>query len=231
LEAWDFDGVADSDEINSGRRAGQKRSEPGPRAFEARFFHETGQAGMIAALTEPVLESLGFRLVRAAVSGRDGGTVQIMAERPDGTISVDDCAIISRNLSPLLDANDPIQGSYRLEVSSPGIDRPLVRPQDFENWAGFEARIELKELVDGRKRFRGRLDGFEAGEVRIEVALEDSGGQSTAHVIGLPVALIEQAKLVLTDDLIKAALKAQSPQEQAIADAAEHNSAGDAVRN
>ena len=196
-------------------------------ASTVRFIRETGQAGSIAALAEPVLESLGFRLVRVLVSARDGGTVQIMAERPDGTISVDECAIISRNLSPLLDANDPMQTSYRLEVSSPGIDRPLVRPQDFEDWAGFEARVELKELVDGRRRFRGRLDGFEAGEVRIEI--EVPGGEATAsglQVVGLPVGLIEQAKLVLTDDLIKAALRDQSAQEAAIVEAAAERSEG-----
>lgn len=215
-------GVADSegtDKAAGAREAG---------AADVRFIRETGQAGAVAALLEPVLESLGFRLVRVVVSGRDGGTVQIMAERPDGTISVDDCAIISRNVSPLLDANDPMQGSYRLEVSSPGIDRPLVRPSDFEAWAGFEARIELKELVDGRRRFRGRLEGFEAGEVRVEVELEGADGKVAPHVIGLPVSLIEQAKLMLTDDLIKAALKGQSPQEQAIAEAAERHG-GDAV--
>ena len=188
------------------------------------FFGRPDRRARSPALAEPVLESLGFRLIRVTVSGRDGGTVQIMAERPDGTISVDDCAIISRNLSPLLDANDPMQGSYRLEVSSPGIDRPLVRPQDFENWAGFEARIELKELVDGRKRFRGRLGRFRS---RRGPDRGRGGGWPTAspalQVIGLPVGLIEQAKLVLTDDLIKAALKAQSPQEQAIADAAEQH--------
>jgi ribosome maturation factor RimP len=226
--------VADSEQTSE-RAQGPQRGAHGRNAVsesppEARFFHESGQAGAIASLAEPVLESLGFRLIRVAVSGRDGGTVQIMAERPDGTISVDDCAIISRNLSPLLDANDPVQGSYRFEVSSPGIDRPLVRPQDFENWAGFEARIELKELVDGRKRFLGRLDGFEAGEVRIEVEVAEAGGKPTPQVIGVPVGLIEQAKLVLTDDLIKAALKAQSPQEQAIADAAEQHGLGDEAR-
>lgn len=186
-----------------------------------RFLREGGQAGTIADLAEPVLESLGFRLVRVVVSSRDGGTLQLMAERPDGTISIDECAVISRNLSPLLDANDPIQGSYRLEVSSPGIDRPLVRPQDFEDWAGFEARIETKELIDGRRRFRGRLDGFEDGEVRIEIELPDGEGKLVPQVVGLPVGLIEQAKLMLTDDLVRAALKGQSPQEQAIADSAE----------
>ena len=195
-------------------------------ATTTRFIRETGQAGSIAALVEPVLDSLGFFLVRVTVSGRDGGTVQIMAERLDRTISVDDCAIISRHISPLLDANDPMQGSYRLEVSSPGIDRPLVRPKDFEDWAGFEARIEVKELIEGRRRFRGRLDGFEDGEVRIEIEVADGSGKSVPQVIGLPVGMIELAKLVMTDDLIKAALKAQTPQEEAIAAAAEEQSLG-----
>ena len=225
------DSEQSSERAQGSQRGAHARDAAPERPLDARFFHETGQAGSIAALAEPVLESLGFRLIRVTVSGRDGGTVQIMAERPDGTISVDDCAIISRNLSPLLDANDPIQGSYRFEVSSPGIDRPLVRPLDFENWSGFEARIELKELVDGRKRFRGRLDGFEAGEVRIEVEIAEAGGKPIPQVIGVPVGLIEQAKLVLTDDLIKAALKAQTPQEQAIADAAEQHGIGDETRN
>ena len=105
--------------------------------------------------------SLGFRLVRVTVSGRNGTTVQIMAERPDGTITVEDCADISRQLSPLLDAHDPITGHYTLEISSPGIDRPLARPSDFEAWAGHEAKIEMKELVAGRKRFRGVLKGLD----------------------------------------------------------------------
>lgn len=203
----------------AGARASSSSSEPG--FLTRRFIRETGQAGVIADMAEPVLESLGFRLVRIAVSGRDGGTLQIMAERPDGTISVDDCAIISRNLSPVLDAHDPMQTSYRLEISSPGIDRPLVRPQDFEDWAGFETRLELKELVDGRKRFRGRLDGFEAGEVRIEIEVKDATGNLVPQIIGVPMGMIEMAKLVMTDELVQAALKGQSSQEAAIADVAE----------
>jgi ribosome maturation factor RimP len=199
---------------------------PGKHGYTSRFARETGQAGGIAVLAEPVLESLGFRLIKVAVSGRDGGTLQIMAERPDGTISVDDCAIISRNLSPVLDAHDPMQSSYRLEISSPGIDRPLVRPKDFEDWAGFEARIEMKELVAGRKRFRGRLDGYDAGEARIEIEMDDGSGKVGPHVIGLPIGLIEQAKLMMTDDLIKAALKAQSPREDAIVEAAARHHLG-----
>jgi ribosome maturation factor RimP len=117
---------------------------------DRRFVRETGTARVIADLAEPVLGELGFRLVRVKVSGRDGGTVQIMAERPGGEMSVEDCATISRRLSPVLDAYDPMPGHYRLEVSSPGIDRPLVRPSDFALWAGHEAKVELTELFDGR---------------------------------------------------------------------------------
>jgi ribosome maturation factor RimP len=173
------------------------------RASDARFIGETGVAAQIAGLAEPVLAELGFRLVRVVVSGRNGSTVQIMAERPDGTITVEECAEISRRLSPVLDVHDPIQGHYNLEISSPGIDRPLVRPSDFEDWAGYEARIELKEPISGRKRFRGILEGVEGGEVRIEVELEGLGRQ----VLGLPIGLVGEARLVLTDELIREALR------------------------
>ena len=169
----------------------------------ARFISETGLAAQFAGLAEPVLADLGFRLVRVTITGREGSTVQIMAERPDGTISVEDCAIISRNLSPVLDAYDPMSDRYTLEISSPGIDRPLVRPSDFEDWAGYEAKIEVREMISGRKRFRGIIDGFEAGEVRFETDVEGQGRQ----VIGLPVALIAEARLVLTDELIREALQ------------------------
>jgi ribosome maturation factor RimP len=168
-----------------------------------RFIRETGPAAEIAALAEPVLEDMGFRLVRAVVSKRDGGTIQIMADRPDGTINVDDCAVISRRLSPLLDAHDPVEGRYFLEVSSPGIDRILVRPTDFEDWAGYEAKVELKEMIDGRRRFRGMIEGYEDGELRLAVKLDE---KSEPQVIGLPVELIDESKLVLTDDLIRASL-------------------------
>lgn len=167
-----------------------------------RFFRESGLAAALADLVEPALSDLGFRLVRVEVSGRDGKTVQIMAERADGTMTVDDCEIVSRQLSPMLDAHDVVEGSYRLEVSSPGIDRPLVRPADFETWAGHEAKIELAQPVDGRKRFRGRLEGLEDDEVRIEVELEPGA----PVVLGLPLALVASARLVLTDALIRAAL-------------------------
>jgi len=170
---------------------------------DARFIGETGVAAEIAAMAEPVLEDLGFRLVRVVLSGRNGSTVQIMAERPDGMLTVEECAQISRRLSPLLDAHDPIEGQYHLEVSSPGIDRPLVRPSDFADWAGYEARIELKDLLAGRKRFRGTLAGLEAEEVRIEVEAEEQARQ----VVGLPLRLIAEARLVLSDELIRETLQ------------------------
>lgn len=175
----------------------------GSEAPTERFVRETGVAARVAALVEPALADLGFRLVRVQISGQDGQSLQIMAERPDGTITIDDCEAISRQLSPLLDAHDPISGAYRLEVSSPGIDRPLVRPSDFSDWAGHEARIELREPVSGRKRYRGVLEGFTDGEVRIECDLDQHGRQ----VLGFPVALIADAKLMLTDALVRDALR------------------------
>jgi ribosome maturation factor RimP len=172
-------------------------------ANDARFIGETGVAAQIAAMAEPVLDELGFRLVRVVLSGRNGSTVQIMAERPDGMLTVEECAEISRRLSPVLDAHDPIEGQYNLEVSSPGIDRPLVRPSDFAAWAGYEAKIELKDLLAGRKRFRGTLAGLEGDEVRIEVDTEEGGRQ----VVGLPIGRIGEARLTLTDALIRETLR------------------------
>jgi len=168
-----------------------------------RFVREAGPAAEIAALVEPVLEDMGFRLVRVVMSRRDGSTIQIMADKAGGAINVDDCASISRRLSPLLDAHDPVEGRYFLEVSSPGIDRILVRPSDFEDWAGFETKVELKELIDGRRRFRGILEGYENGEMLLQVRLDE---KSEPQTIGLPIDLIHDAKLVLTDELIRASL-------------------------
>lgn len=185
---------------------------------EDRFVRETGPAGEIAALVEPVLEELGFRLVRVIVSGRDGGTLQIMAERGDGSCRIEDCTAISRAISPLLDAHDPMPGRYHLEVSSPGIDRPLVRASDFEAWAGHEAKIELREAVGGRKRFRGTLEGFEDGEVRIVADLED--GEGKRH-LGFPVELVSSAKLVMSDELVRAALAGEGSAGPRAGDGAE----------
>ncbi len=170
---------------------------------EARFVVEIGVGAKVAALIEPVLESMGFRLVQVRLMGGSDAILEIMAERADGTMVVEDCEAISHAISPLLDVHDPVEGSYRLQISSPGIDRPLVRPADFERWAGYEAKIELKEAVSGRKRFRGPLEGYADGEVRIEIEVPEAGNQ----IIGLPVALIGSARLVLTDDLVRDTLR------------------------
>jgi ribosome maturation factor RimP len=173
-----------------------------------RFIQENGAAARVAQLAEPVIEDLGFRLVRVKMVG--GNTLQIMADKQGGTISIDDCALISRRLSPLLDVHDPISSGYFLEVSTPGIDRPLVRPSDIVDWIGHEAKIELREMIDGRRRFRGVLEGFEDGELRLVMALE---GYDEPQIIGLPVALISEAKLVLTERLLKMAQSANTTVE------------------
>jgi ribosome maturation factor RimP len=175
---------------------------------DRRFVREAGPARTIADLAEPVLDELGFRLVRVKISGRDGGTVQIMAERPRGEMSVEDCATISRALSPVLDSYDPMPGQYRLEVSSPGIDRPLVRPSDFGSRTGHEAKIELNEPVDGRKRFRGVIEGVAKDEVRLRIELE---GKAEPVVIGLPFSLIGEAKLVADFAGFRADLSGKKP--------------------
>ena len=171
-----------------------------------RFADESGIELEIAKRVEPVINELGFRLIRIHVSGRDGTTLQIMAERQDGTMTVDDCAVVSRELSPILDAEDFVDGSYNLEVSSPGIDRPLVCLKDFEDWQGYEAKVELKDMIDGRKRFRGMIEGAGDQEARLQVKLDEF---EEAQTIGLHVSMIRRAKLVMTDELVRAALAAQ----------------------
>lgn len=152
------------------------------------------RASRIGEIVAPTLEAMGYELVRARISGTQRPVLQIMAERKDGEgMTVEDCATISRNVSVLLDVADPVSGAYTLEVSSPGIDRPLVRHQDFARYAGFEARIELRQLVDGRRRYRGRLLGNTADGVRIEAAEGE---------VELPFEEIDNAKLVLTDELV-----------------------------
>jgi ribosome maturation factor RimP len=168
---------------------------------ETRLARETGPAQRVAALAEPMLAGMGFRLVRVKMSGP---TLQIMAERPDGTFSIDDCEQVSRALSPMLDVEDVIAARYHLEVSSPGIDRPLVRPSDFEAWAGHEAKIEMAVPVAGRKRFKGALEGYHEGEVRLFIE-NPEGAAKEPVLIGVPFADISDARLVLTDQLIEAA--------------------------
>ena len=155
----------------------------------------------IAQTVEPSLEAMGYRLVRVVVTSGRRPTLQVMAERRDDQpMTVEDCAQISHSVSALLDVADPIAGAYMLEISSPGIDRPLVRAEDYDRFSGFEARIELARPIEGRKRFRGRLLGTSAGSVR----LATETGEVT-----LPFADVARAKLVLTDDLIGAAPRSQ----------------------
>lgn len=173
-------------------------------ADEPRLVTETGVAARIAALCEPVLADLGFRLVRVKVSSRDGGTLQIMAERPDGTFTIDDCEAASRAVSPVLDVEDPISSAYRLEMSSPGIDRPLVRISDFQRWSGHELKVDMAVPVAGRKRFRGLLLGAEGDFAQVK-RMDAPAGEDP--VVALPMRDIGEAKLVLTDALVTEALR------------------------
>lgn len=160
----------------------------------------------LETLLEPVVEAAGYRLVRLRLMGGKTKTLQIMAERPDGTMQVDDCAALSRALSEFLDAEDPIEGEYDLEVSSPGIDRPLTRITDYARWAGNEARLELVAPdAGGRKRFKGLLLGLDGNDVVIEAE-----GERKAF----PFNSIADAKLVLTDKLIQEDLKAREKASQ-----------------
>lgn len=171
---------------------------------EHRLITETGVAARVAAAVEPTIEGLGFRLVRVKVSSANGCTVQIMAERPDGSMSVADCEAVSRAISPVLDLEDPVPQAYNLEVSSPGIDRPLTRSSDFERWAGYEAKIELDVPLAGRKRFRGLVRGVADGAALVELPDAREGEDK---LVRLPLADIGDARLVLTDELVREALR------------------------
>jgi ribosome maturation factor RimP len=172
-------------------------------ADEPRLITEPGRAARVAAVVEPVLAELGCRLVRVRISGSAGCTVQVMAERPDGTMTIADCEAVSRALSPALDVADPIEGPYRLEISSPGIDRPLVRRTDFDRYAGHVAHIEMLAPIDGRKRFRGELIGTE-GEC---VGLRRSDPAAENSEILLRIDDMMEAKLLLTDALVSESLR------------------------
>jgi ribosome maturation factor RimP len=173
-------------------------------ADEKRLITEPGRAARVAALAEPVLAGLGYRLVRVRISGSAGCTVQLMAERPDGTMTIEDCEAASRALSPVLDAADPIEGSYRLEISSPGIDRPLVRRSDFDRYAGHVAQVEMQIPIEGRRRFRGELNGTEGEHVRLRRS--DAAATESAEIL-LRMDDMLEARLVLTDALIAEALR------------------------
>jgi ribosome maturation factor RimP len=183
-----------------------------PVNAEPRLIVETGLPARIGAIAEPVLEQLGYRLVRVRVTGEAGCTVQIMAERPDGSMTVEDCETVSRTLSLALDAADPVESAYRLEISSPGIDRPLVRKADFDRYAGHTVKIETTVAVEGRRRFKGHLLGTEGDAARIELVETDADETVELHV---RIADIAEARLVLTNALITDALRRGKAQERA----------------
>ena len=158
----------------------------------------------MSEILTPVIEGMGVEVVRIRLMGGMAKTLQIMVERPDGGIEVDECALISTAISAVLDVEDPLEDAYALEVSSPGIDRPLTRLKDFETFEGYEAKIETSELIDGRKRFKGVLAGIEGDEVLINL---EEGAETLT--VGLHFDWLSDAKLVLTDELIREMLRAR----------------------
>ena len=181
-----------------------------------RIATETGLEARLAHIVEPVITGLGYRLVRVKLSSLNGATLQIMAERPDGTMSVEDCEALSRDLSPVLDVENPVDHAYHLEISSPGIDRPLVRRSDFEHWSGYAAKVELAHPLDGRKRLRGRLAGIDGD--RVGLITEQTDGRT--EKIWLPLSEITEARLVLSDSLIRETLSRRKREMRAPIDAA-----------
>jgi ribosome maturation factor RimP len=174
-------------------------------ANEPRLVTETGLDRRIADIVEPVLVQMGFRLVRVRMSGQNGLTLQIMTERNDGTMTVEDCEEVSKAISPVLDVEDPIDKAYHLEVSSPGIDRPMVRRSDFVRWQGHLMKCETSVMVEGRKRFRGKIvtvteDGF--------LLERDQPAYGEEPTVAIPFTALSEARLILTDDLIRDALTA-----------------------
>jgi ribosome maturation factor RimP len=188
---------------------------------EPRLIVETGPARKIAGIAEPRLNGLGYRLVRVKISAARGATVQIMAERPDGTMTIHDCEAASLLLSPSLDVEDPISHAYQLEISSPGIDRPLVRLSDFSRAIGHEARVEMSIPVEGRKRFRGVVeaasDAGGAPTVRLRLPPDD---KAAGAEVDLRIADMAEARLVLTDALIRETLRREKAAARAAAAAA-----------
>lgn len=174
-------------------------------APDARLIIETGLDARIAGIVEPLIESMGYRLVRVRLSGQNGLTLQIMAERPDGTMTVEDCEAVSHAVSPALDVEDPIDKAYHLEVSSPGIDRPMVRRSDFARWTGHLVKCETSVIVGGRKRFRGTIAEVDGEGFTIE---RDQPGPDEEPLVAIPFETLAEAKLILTDELVRDALKA-----------------------
>ena len=172
---------------------------------EPRLITETGLDRRVADIIEPVLVDMGFRLVRVRMSGQNGLTLQVMTERNDGTMTVEDCEEVSKAISPVLDVEDPIDKAYHLEVSSPGIDRPMVRRSDFIRWQGHLVKCETSVMVDGRKRFRGKIVSVDEDGFRLE---RDQPAYGEEAAVAIPFTALSEARLILTDELIRDALTA-----------------------
>lgn len=172
---------------------------------EPRLIVETGLDRRVAEIIEPTIEQIGYRLVRVRLSAQNGATLQIMCERPDGTMTVEDCEAVSMAVSPVLDVEDPIDKAYHLEVSSPGIDRPMVRRSDFTRWLGHLVKGETSVLVGGRKRFRGKIAAADQDGFTVE---RDQPAEGEEPAIVIPFAALAEARLILTDELIRDALTA-----------------------
>ncbi|EJL51788.1 hypothetical protein PMI09_04274 [Rhizobium sp. CF122] len=189
--------------------------------FEPRLITETGLDQRLADIIEPVLVDIGFRLTRVRMLNQNGATLQIMAERNDGTMTVEDCEAVSMAISPVLDVEDPIDREYHLEVSSPGIDRPLVRKSDFTRWQGHLLKCETSIMIGNRKRFRGKIVESDADSFTLE---RDQVAYGEEQKVVIPFTALSDAKLILTDDLIRDSLRAD---KLAKAEAANQNEAED----
>jgi ribosome maturation factor RimP len=174
-------------------------------AVEPRLIVETGLDRRVADIIEPTIEQIGYQLVRVRLSAQNGATLQIMCERPDGTMTVEDCEQVSMAISPVLDVEDPIDKAYHLEVSSPGIDRPMVRKSDFSRWLGHLLKCETSILVDGRKRFRGKIVAADENGFTLE---RDQPAPGDEPVVVIPFTALAEGRLILTDELIRDALAA-----------------------
>ena len=194
---------------------------PAEDANEPRLIVETGLDLRIADIIEPVIVPMGYRLVRVRLLNQNGLTLQVMAERNDGTMTVEDCEALSMAISPVLDVEDPVDKAYHLEMSSPGIDRPMVRKSDFSRWAGHIVKCETSVLIDNRKRFRGKIADVDAEGFTLE---RDQIGYGEEPRVNIPFTALAEAKLVLTDDLIRDALRAD---KLAKAEAANQNEQSD----
>lgn len=179
---------------------------------EPRLITETGIDARVAAIIEPTIVEMGYQLVRVKLSGQNGLTLQIMAERPDGIMTVNDCEKLSMAISPVLDVEDPIDKAYHLEVSSPGIDRPMVRKSDFTKWLGHVVKFETSVMVEGRKRFRGKISSVSEDAFVLE---RETPAKDEDPLATIPFTTLSEARLILTDDLIRDALKADKAAREA----------------